>query len=239
MYKLLLALGIIDLAFQFPHLTALTLVGVFLYDKLTNKDKEEIMSIYSNGKEFAKYLNVKAKELGLTIKELRKKIVIDNEIPEVEPDYAQAFDEEPETDPATQEFYEKFVDKLSPEEQELLRNSDAIHDKLASIVRQAYAIDNVIWVEASLNDCLMRHFDPKDKWSLNYRKEMEEDWGIFIDWDKPFTEKDYRQLKLKLKALSRNPDGTVKDEKLLQSTDITLDTIYNYFTDYQFCNNNY
>lgn len=88
MYKILLGLGLIHLTFNHPLLVGLAFVGIYLFENTTKEEKETItkiiMSIYSNGKEFSSYLVAKAAELGISMPELRKKIVIDLEIPEVE-----------------------------------------------------------------------------------------------------------------------------------------------------------
>jgi hypothetical protein len=237
MYKLLLGLGIIDLAFQFPHLTTLTIVGVFLYNNLSDDELSQIkstaMSIYSNGKEFTKYLTRKAQELKVSIKDLRQQVVTDLEIPKAAPDYTTAFTE-PELTPEQLKAYESFASKLNEEELNLFNESEVLHEKLYRVIAEAIAINNAVWVEASLWDCLMNDYEPDGDWCVNYQQEFEE-WGIHLDWNKTFTEKDYRQLKMKLKALSRNPDGSIKDEELVDRADIILGTIHDFFTDYQFC----
>jgi uncharacterized coiled-coil protein SlyX len=88
MYKIILGLGLLNLTFNHPLLVGLAFVCIYLYENTSKEEKETIkriiMSIYSNGREFSKYLVTKAAELGITVPELRKKIVIDLEIPEVE-----------------------------------------------------------------------------------------------------------------------------------------------------------
>jgi hypothetical protein len=195
------------------------------------------MSIYTNSKQFSKYLINKAKELGVTIKELRRQVAIDLEVPAAEgADYSQAF-EEP-IDPEDLAFYHEFVELLTPEEREYFDNSIVVKELMLRALREAYAMETVQkeWVKSSLRDCLMRDEEPESEWFTDWIQELI-NWGITMDWDKEFTEKDYRQLSLKLKALSRNPDGTIKDERLLGDTETTLSRVYNFFTDYQFCNN--
>lgn len=50
---------------------------VLFHEKLIDQDKQKLMSNYTDNKKFTKYLTNKAKELNITLKELRKQIVND------------------------------------------------------------------------------------------------------------------------------------------------------------------
>lgn len=224
MIKLLLSLGLIDLAFHHPLLTALTLVGAFLYQQSTKEERQQIkqltMSIYSNGKLFTQYLKDKAKELDLKLPDLRKKVVIDLEIPEVEP--ANGFD--------SNEEFELFARDFSPEERQVFIENEFAREKVRRLMLDIVRQPEAIWVEDNLEGfCL----DDED---IEEQKLRFKNWGVKVAWDKIFTSKDFRQLKTKLKALGKATDGSIVDEQLNQLALLTLERIENHFTDYQFTN---
>jgi hypothetical protein len=209
MYKLLLGLGVIDLAFQFPQLTTLTLVGVFLYNNLTDEDKQQLMSIYSNGKEFSKYLANKAKELGITLPELRKQMVVDLEIPE---STATGLDN-------------LLEDYLSVEDINKVKEDSILIERVARSIKESLEMPDQVWVDSNLelflaNDDLDGEF-----------KEFLETHLPNQSLDNTFTSKDYRQLQTKVKSLYRNAAGEIIDEELEKDCLYFLKHLKAYFTD--------
>lgn len=208
MYKLLLGLGILDLTFHFPHLTALTLVGAFLFNNLTEHDKQQIMSIYSNAKEFTKYLSNKAKELGLSLKELRKQMVTDLEIPESCGDCCE------EEEVASPNFFENLPDLseyLSYEELEEFSTNVPLIEKVAAVVKEGLHQPELVWHgdNLTLNDYIGDDPDIVDS-----RKDIYENYlGLKLDYTKPMTAKYFRQISSKFKAVGKNNLNEVIDSE--------------------------
>jgi hypothetical protein len=218
MYKLLLGLGIIDLTFHFPHLTTLTIVGVFLYNNLTDEDKQQLMSIYSNGKEFTKYLTRKARELGLTIKDLRKQVVTDLEIPEAAPDYSQAIEDKSDLEIMLSEY-------ISNEDINRAKDNVILVEQLAKTIKESLEVPESIWIESTLEIFLQKHdFD-------NDFRNIIEQYLTHLPLTDIFTTKDFRQLQAKVKSLYRNAAGEIIDTDLENVCDSFLTLIKAYFTD--------
>ena len=223
MYKLLIGLGVLDLTFQFPHLTALTLVGVFFYQNLTPEDKQQLMSIYTNTKDFSKYLVNKAKELGVTAKELRKKIVVDLEsTPAAEtpaPNYTEAF-----TEPNS-ELETMLEEYLTTEDISKVKENVILVEQLAKTIKEAIDVPESIWIESTLEMFLQKHdFD-------NEYRDVFEKYLTHLPLTEIFTPKDFRQLQAKVKSLYRNQQGEIIDTDLENICDSFLTLTKAYFTD--------
>jgi hypothetical protein len=236
MYKLLLGLGIIDLAFNFPHLTSLCLVGVFLYNNLTDEDKQQIMTIYSNGKEFSKYLTKKAQELGITLPELRKQMVVDLEIPEsteIASDSAQNFDTE---DTLSNKLKEYIGDNLVNE----LKTNQALFEyvasQLASFIPEYLEHSNnptKEWIEdISLTDFFYNlgiFAEPPEilhNYYLDYRDLLNK---LNVDFNAPYSYKIHRGIKSKLKAQGKNELNEVVDHDLVEFSNSLIDKLELFF----------
>jgi len=244
MYKLLLGLGVIDLTFQFPHLTALTLVGVFLYNNLTEEDKQQIMTIYSNGKEFSKYLLVKAKELGVTIKELRKQIAVDLEVPAADgaaPDYNQAFDDKQVDEPLVGDaFSDKLKEYIGDNLVSELKTNQALFEyvasQLASFIPEYLEHSNnptKEWIEdISLTDFFYNlgiFAEPPEilhNYYLDYRDLLKR---LNVDFNASYTYKIHRSIKSKLKAQGRNELNEVIDPELIEFTESLIEKLELFF----------
>jgi hypothetical protein len=226
MYKLLIGLGLINLAFQFPLLTALTLVGIFLYDNLTKQDIEKIMSIYSNSKEFSKYLTNRAKELNVTLKELRKQVVLDLEVPESKtaPVYSEAFDQ------PSPNFYENlpdFSEYLTYEELDQFSSNVPLIEKVAAVVKEGLYQPELVWHgdNLTLNDYIG---DTPD--IAKSRKERYENYfNLKLDYDKPMTSKYFRQVSSKFKAVGKNNLNEIIDQEKYDRAQNILDEIDYFF----------
>lgn len=209
--KLLIGLAVLNLAITHPLLTAVILVAVFFYDHLTAAERAEIIktmtSIYRNGKQFTKYLTTKAQELGVKLPELRKNIVVDLEIPETKADNVSI----------------DFSD-LTDEEVQIVNNSPALKEKILRIVKEALVVPETVWVEASLAEMYAstNTANPEDKFNR---------WGINnLDFNKIFTEKDYRSLKSKLKAVGKSATGEIENSTKHLAAISTLNSIKSFFT---------
>lgn len=218
MYKLLIGLGVINLAFTHPLLTALVVTGVFFYDKLTGQDKQELMSIYTNSKEFSKYLLNKAKELGITMKELRKQIVVDLEVPAAQ-NYAQVF-EEPNSELETM-----LKEYISAEDINKAKENLILVEQLAKTIKESLEVPESLWIESTLEMFLQKHdFD-------NDFRNIIEKYLTHLPLTDIFTPKDYRQLQAKVKSLYRNQQGEIIDTDLEITSDSFLKLVKAYFTD--------
>jgi hypothetical protein len=215
MFKLLIGLAITDLAFNHPLLTALTLVGVFFYQNLTDQDKQEIMSIYSNGKEFTKYLTNKAKELGITIQELRKQVAVDLEVPE----------SESATTTNHSELETMLEEYLTTEDINIAKEYLILVEQLAKTIKEAIDVPESIWIESTLEMFLAKHdFD-------NEFKELIDAYLPYTSLTTNFTPKNFRQLQAKVKSLSRNNIGEIIDSDLDNTCLYFLKHLKAYFTD--------
>lgn len=219
MLKLLCALGLTNLAFNFPTLTALTLIGVYFYQNTSSDEKQQITqtmsSIYSNSKLFIQYLNSKAKELNLTLPDLRKKIVIDLEVPEAVNNSNQ-----------DNNIFETITENWTEEEKAEFIENELLRDKVKRLVTETINEPTQTWVEATLADCLLQEDS-----LIDYKKDFT-DWNINVDWNKLFTQKDFRQLTSKLKAVGRASDGSIIDSYINEGALLTLQQIKGYFTNY-------
>ena len=222
MYKLLIGLGVLDLAFTHPLLTALTLVGVFFYQNLTTEDKQQLMSIYTNSKQFSKYLIGKAKELGVTIKELRKQIVVDLEVPEApapDPNYNEAFTE------INSELESMLGEYISTDDINKAKENVVLVEQLAKAIKESLEVPESIWIESTLEMFLQKHdFD-------NDFRNVIEKYLTHLPLTEIFTPKDYRQLQAKVKSLYRNKHGEITDTDLENVCDSFLTLTKAYFTD--------
>ena len=212
MYKLLIGLGVINLAFSHPLLTALVVTGVFFYEKLTDQDKQEIMTIYSNGKEFSKYLTNKAKELGVTLKELRKQVVNDlGSMPAGDStgaDYSEAF-----TEPSPN-FYENLPDLseyLTYEELDQFSSNVPLIEKVAAVVKEGLYQPELVWQgdNLTLNDYIGDTPELKTR-AIELHKNYFE---LNLNYDKPMTSKYFRQISSKFKAVGKNNLNEVIDKE--------------------------
>ena len=210
MYKLLIGLGVINLAFSHPLLTALVVTGVFFYDKLTEQDKEEIMTIYTNTKEFSKYLFIKAKELGVTIRELRKQIVTDLEIPAAE-DAAEYKEDFEEPSPNFHENLPDFSAYLTYEELDQFSSNVPLIEKVAAVVKEGLHQPELVWHgdNLTLNDYI------GDTPELQARAiELHKNYfELNLNYDKPMTSKYFRQISSKFKAVGKNNLNEVIDKE--------------------------
>jgi hypothetical protein len=202
MYKLLIALGVIDLAFSHPLFTSLTLVGVFFYQHLTPEDKEQLMTIYTNASDFTKYLTQKAKELGLTVKELRKQIVEDLDEPEAE-------------ERISPNFFENLPDLseyLSYEELQQFAGNVPLMEKVAAVVKESLHQPELIWHgdNLTLND----YIGDTPEIAAHRKETYEKDFKLKLDYDKPMTAKYFRQISSKFKAVGKNNMNEVIDEDM-------------------------
>jgi hypothetical protein len=226
MYKLLIALGVLDLAFSHPLLTSITLVGVFFYQQLTPDEISQIkstaMSIYTNGKEFSKYLVNKAQEFKVSIKNLRKQVVKDLEIPEADPEQLEDY-----YNKDSDHIRSSLLDDLNEEEIKLYDESPALREKIYRTVKEAVAVPNTVWIKGSLSSAYSNEADESFK-------DVYRHWGIELDWDKTFTEKDFRKLKARLKAIGRNTKGEVVNESSKIAALMELNHVYAYFTNQVF-----
>lgn len=215
MYKLLIGLGVINLTFTHPLLTSLILTGIFFYQYLTPEDRQQLMSIYTNSKQFSKYLISKAKELGITLQELRKQVVVDLEVPESE---SAATTNHSELETMLEEY-------LTTEDINIAKENLILVEQLAKTIKEAIDVPESIWIESTLEMFLAKHdFD-------NEFKELIDAYLPYTSLTTNFTTKNFRQLQAKVKSLSRNNLGEIIDSDLDNTCLYFLKHLKAYFTD--------
>lgn len=209
MYKLLIALGVLDLGFQFPRLAVLAMVGVFLYNHLTEEDKQQLMSIYTNAQDFSKYLAKKAKDLGITVKELRRQIV-DNYIEDNSDD-----DDSIGSEKVSPNFYENLPDLseyLTFEELEQFASNVPLMEKVAAVVKESIHQPELVWHGDNLT--LSDYIGDTPEIATHRKETYEKDFKLKLDYDKPMTAKYFRQISSKFKAVGKNNLNEVIDEDM-------------------------
>lgn len=224
MLKLIASLGLINLAFSFPLLSSISFSLFYIYKTLTPQEKTTCInimsSIYSNSKLFVSYLYDKASELNISIQDLRNDVVVNLEVPESSPADIEEF--------YNHDFIrDSIFDDLTLQEQDLYNNSTALKEKVLRTIKEALAVPNSTWVEAPLKEVYGPNISEEDKSDLI-------DWGIQVDWNKTFTEKDFRKLKAQLKAVGRNSKGEIVDEVDNDTALCKLNMIYGFFTQQKF-----
>ncbi len=222
MLNIILFLGLLNLCFQYPLLTSLFILCYFAYQKLTPQDitklKELTMTIISNGTQFTKYLSQKAKELNITLPNLRNNIVTHLE------DLDSILDE-------NNLDIDSLGVTLTEEEKQFLLNSPVLQEKVLKTIKETVHQPELVWRTMSLEQM--------------YDELMEDDYqdtfellGVEVDFNSTFTQKDFRSLKRQLKAAGRSPNGEIENETLQRIGLWTLNHIYCCFTNQKFDTSN-
>lgn len=214
MKKIIIFVSLVNSCFHYPLFSSLLLLSFCLYQSLSTTERSLLfsytMSIYSNAKEFTNFLSVKAKELNLKLPQLRKKIADDLEVEKEESIFEQ-----------------ELKSMLTTEELELIQSSEILREKLLRVVKEAASVPEIVWREATLAQMYEEHFEE------NYLETFAR-WNIKVDCDKIFTEKDFRILKTKLKALGKNDQGEIVNAQLHRVALQELNLIYCYFAGEEF-----
>lgn len=227
MNKSVLFLLTLTVGCRHPFIAFLIMTFIYFYSITTVEEKQQLQSlmsnIISNGKLFTQYLSRKAKELNITMPQLRKAVITNLEIPEVT---------EEEFDNNEYNYFYNLEDHLSKEEIEESFNNSLIKEKVAAVIKESLAQPELLWnnKNLTLNDYFS--FDEPDVYENNISIiEDKEYYNIkSLDYSKVVTPKYFRTISKLLKTVGKNELNEIVNEDMYNHAQKELKDMTYYFT---------
>ncbi len=213
-YRILLGIGLVNLAFEHPLLVALCAIGTFLYENTTEEElnmaRRTVKETWTSWKRFIIWVKNYAAERNMTVSDVREQM-INEAVPEVPQEKVTVNDA----------IHAVFEEVLYDHQIENLNNNKEFLEKLQSFIINEYQESEVKSAEdGTLNEYVTNCLGEDTVYA-----EILKDYTEDIDWDEFYTHKIHRAVRKRLLADTRNPDGSIKDEEFASAVEYLVGSL--------------
>lgn len=239
MFKLILGLGLIDIAISHPLLVALLSVVYFIYENVT---EEEMKTVWSNGQRLLKFIQTTAEEMGVSVNTVREFVF--NKVNEYKETPEEATEEVPAA-PNPNEIVISLADHFTAEEINELDTTNKVEVAVRSLKDELSRQDSGYWPEdISPKELFLLDVDPDylgDDLGFLYEQQLNAFTRyvvpllnvLEVDSQTRLSEQGFRQLFKNLKATNRLSDGSIADHDLQVNMDAIMSVFNRNFLNYR------